>query len=314
MCSSDLKTSRVDLSFPDDIFLSNICAAKDISVEFISILTSAVNRVLQRSQVIQGVLEKAHSMDSSIGMQTSMSIAAVTAFLNHLLLLPLYAISVGHSIMMCQISGTIYQIGERGSRINIHPAQFSSMDSIAGVCLTVGAEVQSEDTGDSQSVLNIGKSASDLVGIGVDAYRVMEPFMHMVDGCITFFIGLVSKLAMVVSSFDMNRCVLPDVSLNSTVRCACGDTAVSISSIRSNEGLKDFAYWCTGTLVVIGANGERMMVWNPYSYSQLQEIIGDHLDMYVNAASRGHAEPPNHPFFESQGVSVLAILTKCRQN
>jgi hypothetical protein len=59
------------------------------------------------------------------------------------------------------------------------------------------------------------------------AMKRLEFFMHAADGGLPYFIGVVSKFANVLQTTDVKHCVLPDVTLHSTVRCACGDTGVS---------------------------------------------------------------------------------------
>ena len=307
----------VEVNFPDDAFMGNMCAAKDVSVELISVLTSTVNSALQKAQSILGWLDRASHLDSSVNTMLSMSTAAVTGFLNQIALAPVYILSVGHKIMMCQVSGTLAVIGKRGFEVSIQSAKFSSTDAISGQCLTKSAEVGALQTGDAtEDKRNTAQNSNVLsFSAGNKAMKRLEPFMHVVDGGLTYLIGVVSKFADVLQTTDVKHCVLPDVTLHSTVRCACGDTGVSIDSVRRREGLADFAYWCTGALSLPNANNRMQYVWNPYTYEQLQNIVGDKLDQYVKAASvSSNAAMPNNEVFERQGVSMFSVLTRCRQN
>lgn len=307
----------VDVSFPDDSFLGNMCAAKDVSAEFFSILTSTVNSVLQRVQGSVDLLSRFSVVDTSINTIISMSMAAVTGFLHQLALAPVYMLSVGHKIMMCQVSGFLAVSSVTGTRIDIQPARFAATDAIGGMCLTKGAELNAEQTGDSQAVKGITSHAAEiLAGTGQSAVmRRLEPYMHMVDGFLAYLIGVVAKLADVLQTTDIKHCVLPDVTLQDTVRCACGDQPLTIQHLRSQEGLSQYAYWCTGTISLVGAENSIRTVWNPYTYAELQQLIGKNLDNYVQNAGRNVlAEPPNDPVFVKQGVSLLAVFTKCRQN
>ena len=307
----------VDVSFPDDAFLGNMCAAKDVSAELISILTATVNSASQRVQAVGRVLGVAAPLDSSVNTAMSMSTAAVTGFLNQIALLPVYVLSVGHKIMMCQVSGTLAVIGRTGFSINIQPAKFSATDAVSGQCLTRGAEVGALQTGDAQAFAGTSLQVSHMLsymGTG-SALKRLEPYMHMADGSLTYLIGVAAKLGDVLQALDIRRCVLPDVTLPSTVKCACGDKPLRIAAERRREGLEGLAMWCTGTLSLVDGSNRLQVVWNPYTYEQLQAIVGGRLDAYLEAASKDSmAVPFNDPVFAAQGVSVFAVLTRCRQN
>lgn len=307
----------VDVSFPDDAFLGNVCAAKDVSAELISILTATVNSASQRVQAVGRVLGVAAPVDSSVNTAMSMSTAAATGFLNQIALLPVYVLSVSHKIMMCQVSGTLAVIGRTGFSVNIQPAKFSATDAVSGQCLTRGAEVGALQTGDPQALAWTSLQVSQMLshmGTG-SALKRLEPYMHMADGALTYLIGVAAKLGDVMQALDLRRCVLPDVTLPSTVKCACGDKPLRIAAERRREGLESFAMWCTGTLSLVDGGNRLQVVWNPYTYEQLQAIVGGRLDAYLEAASKDSmAVPFNDPVFAAQGVSVFAVLTRCRQN
>lgn len=304
----------VDVTFPEDAFLGNVCAAKDASAEFFSILTAAVNSVIQRVQGSGRSFAHFRELDSSVSTVVSLSMAAITGFLHQLGLAPVYVMAVGHKIMMCKVSGFLAVTSVSGTRVSIQSARFSSTDAISGQCLTVGAEVDAQQTGDSLAVRSMASRAAEvLTGSGEAAVmRRLEPYMHMVDGALTYLIGAVAKFADVLQTMDVQHCVLPDVTLGITVRCACGDQPLSIAAPRRLEGLEDFAYWCTGTISLLDGDNRVRVVWNPYTYAQLQSLVGPRLDEY--AASGGVSAAPNDPVFEEQGVSMLAVLTRCRQN
>jgi len=172
-----------------------------------------------------------------------MSLAAVTGFLHQIALAPVYMLAVGHKVMMCQVSGFLAIRSSEGTRVSIQPARFSATDAIGGHCLTVGAEVDAAQTGDSRAVQGMTAQAADvLTGSGqAMVMRRLEPYMHMADGFLTYLIGVVAKLADVLQTTDVQHCVLPDVTLRNTVRCACGDQPLSILPSRRREGLSGFA-------------------------------------------------------------------------
>lgn len=307
----------IEVNFPDDSFVGNICAAKDVSAEFFSILTSAVNSLMQRVQRTTGIFSHFSKIDSSVNTVISLSMAAITGFLHQLALAPVYVLAVGHKIMMCQVNGFLAITSVTGTAITIQSARFAGTDGIGGQCLTVGAEVNAQQTGDSKAVKSMAAHAAEiLTGSGEAAVmRRLEPYMHMLDGGLVYLIGAMAKFADVLQTMDVQDCVLPDVTLKDTVRCACGDQPLSILPERKEGGLSEFAYWCTGTISLVDGDNRVQIVWNPYSYAELQKRIGDKLDRYVRlASSTVGVSAPNEQIFEEQGVSMFAVLTRCRQN
>lgn len=308
----------VDVSFPEDSFMGSVCAAKDVSAEFFSILTATVNSALQRVQTTTGVFSHFTNVDSSVNTMISLSMAAITGFLHQIALAPVYVLAVGRKIMLCRVSGFLAVFNTRSKvRIDIQSALTESTDAISGQCLTTGAEVNAQQTGDAGAVRDMSSHMAELLaGAGQRAVMArLEPYMHMLDGLVTYLIGVVTKFADVLQATDLQHCMLPDVTLKQTVRCACGDKPAAIISARAGEGLDDFAYWCTGTLSLVDADNRVQVVWNPYSYRELQARVGKRLDDYVDAASESlNVVAPNEAVFEDQGVSVLAVLNRCRQN
>lgn len=53
-------------------------------------------------------------------------------------------------------------------------------------------------------------------------------------------------------------------------KCACGDHAYSIPRDRANEDYNDGAFWCSGTLNMLGYDQNPIIIFNPFSYSHLQ--------------------------------------------
>lgn len=98
-------------------------------------------------------------------------------------------------------------------------------------------------------------------------------------------------------------------------QCACGDEALSIPPQRRSEGLAQKAFWCTGTLAMVNKRNEIQLVYNPYTYQELQNLLRTSMDAYLQCASGSFNCPvPEAPVFTAQGVSMLAVLTECRQN
>ena len=149
----------------------------------------------------------------------------------------------------------------------------------------------------------------------------LESIMHLIDAAISFLMGVVSALADLVQSLDMAHCKMPDYFLNETVFCACNDTAFGIPPSRAQEGLAGVGLWCTGTLSLLDASNQPFVVYNPYTYAQLQALAAGS-DAYLACMSsktylpgETDCNPPtdNGPL-QAQGVNVLTVLTACKAN
>jgi hypothetical protein len=134
--------------------------------------------------------------------------------------------------------------------------------------------------------------------------------------------GIVLGLYDLVASLDMAHCKLPDYFLNETVFCACGDTPYSVSKTRSNEGIRDGAFWCSGTLSLLDASNRPYIVYNPYTFAQLQQMAyksDEYLacvsgKQYSSSSGGCDSLLPRTPVLQAQGVSVLTVLTACKSN
>lgn len=109
-------------------------------------------------------------------------------------------------------------------------------------------------------------------------------------------------------------------------KCACGDTPFSIPKDRAGETYMDGAFWCSGTLNMLGVDQNPLVIFNPYSYRELQTKLTG-LDRYLECVSTiGMGEIENtdgetceskRPVIselENQGVSSIAVLTRCKAN
>ena len=110
--------------------------------------------------------------------------------------------------------------------------------------------------------------------------------------------------------------------------CSCGDRGYVIPAERAVETYQEGALWCSGTLSMLGYDNTPTVVFNPYSYRQLQDSLGlARLDEYLRCVSTaakggsggGGAEycesmRPTISDIERQGVSSVAVLSRCKAN
>ncbi len=316
--STQRQLSGINLAFPSENFFGHVCAVKDLSAEVISILASTVNGALQLAQVPDARLQMAASVDSGSNAVMAMSTMAVTSFLNQICLFPVYLMVIGHKIMTCDVSGWIAVVGHDGVSVTLQQAGFASAEaSMVGSCLTVNAQIQAQQTGDASVAHMIGTTAAALVTNAAQRMIMtrLEPIMHMFDGIMAYLMGIVGKFGSMLQAFDLRHCVLPDVTLSQALQCACGDTALKIPASRASETAADFGLWCSGTLSLTDASNAQVLVYNPYSYAQLRTMLRGAMDTYIQCASSSfQCTPPNDDVFAMQGVSLIPVFTRCRQN
>jgi len=316
--STQRQLSGINLAFPDENFFGHVCAVKDLSAEVLSILASTVNSALQLAQIPGTRMQMAASIDSGSNAVLSMSTTAVTAFLNQICLLPVYMMVVGHKIMTCNVNGWIAVIGHNGVSLTLQKAELSDAEgSMVGSCLTTNAQVQAQQVGYSSVGGMIGTTVAGLVTNRAQQLIIsrLEPLMHMFDGGMSYLMGIVSKFGSMLQAFDLQHCVLPDVTLPQTLRCACDDTPLTIHPHRAAEKAEDFALWCSGTLSLTDASNKQIVVYNPYSYEELRAKLVDTMEAYIQCAANSfQCTPPNDDVFAVQGVSIIPVFIRCRQN
>ncbi len=156
--------------------------------------------------------------------------------------------------------------------------------------------------------------------------KALEPIKHAIDAMLTYFIGVVSGVQDVTATMDMAHCRLPDFYMQDVFQCSCGDTSYSIPRERAVEDYTKSAFWCSGTLNMLGLDQNPIVVFNPYSYLELQSQLHG-LDKYLECVSTigmGEVENsqgetcesirPTVDDLEKQGVSSIAVLTRCKAN
>lgn len=320
----------ITITFPDDSFFGYVCTVKDQQAHFISIFTSAVNNVVQVAHSAMVYLEGgAHTIDSNFNALVTMPITALTSFLYQVFLGPIYMLIVAQKIMMCNVQGVVAVFDPAGFTVAIGDATLqAASDALVGQCLTQNFATRSANPTDASNARSTAQIVTQVAQTSAVAVlpsltfrsSTLNSVMHMLDAQISYLMGILSALADMLASLDLAHCKMPDYFLNQTVLCACGDHAYDVHDDRRREGLAELALWCTGTLSLLDTSNRPYVVYNPYSYAQLQERAAG-ADAYLACmssktylAGRTDCHPPADPVFQAQGVSVLTVLTACKNN
>ena len=301
------KVPGVDIAFPDDAFVSAMCVAKDGPAQFFSILTSAINSMLQLGQAnVRYMYLGASNVDTNADAMLTQTMTAVNKFLSQLALFPLYNMASTYQTLMCQINGALSIVDVSGFTVRLRSADFvSGADAIAGQCLTMG-ESQMARYPSGQEV-GVGGALTRTLQTALQRKMVqtIEPLVHYLDAMLAWGQGAIHELGVLVMSQSVSLCNPPDHSLSDVVACACGDTRLAIPD--DARASKDHTLWCTGTLGMVDGTNQPLVVYNMYTYAELQAKASG-MQRYVDCASQSYScsSPQDEELmFQASFISVF---------
>lgn len=311
-----------DLTWPDETFFGYVCTAKDMSAEFTSILTSTVNSIIQLSQTGGPLIQKISNIDSSSHVSLSMTMSAMTGFFYQIFLFPIYSMTISRSILLCQAQGLIslFHIQSTGYfSIDLVSAEYAdSYSAMTGVCLTESMNTQSLQLAENETVSKLGFAVAEIFTNIRELMKISQlvPFMHTVDGILSYISGILYKFGDLLTSLNLQKCLMPNVYAADAMTCACGDTALQIPLARQKENMIQKGHWCSGTMFLTKPNGDLDVVYNPFSYSELLALVTEQeLKSYLDCLETSViCNAPSHPIFSQQGFNIIQIITKCRWN
>jgi len=102
---------------------------------------------------------------------------------------------------------------------------------LSGQCMTVGAQVMMQSPQENSGSISYVIASSISNVFQNILLRQIEPFLHVTDALITYFIGIVHSLGVLIMSQSMAKCNPPDFYLNDIVECACDDQRLSIPQV-----------------------------------------------------------------------------------
>jgi len=327
MLATTLKLSlnpgnSLNVEWPDDVFMGFICNAKDFSTEFFAILTSVVNALMHYSVYsVEYSTRGSGVIDRNIDASYTIRATSLNAFLSHFMFLPIYNLIALKQIVMCQVNGVLGLMDVTGYSIRIQSAEMvTATDKVAGRCLVLSAEeavgktVGFQNISDGPIVVNFLTNALDFI-----TYQAIDPFVHIVDSYITYLLGIFHTLGTLIMSFYQQECNPPDYFLTETVQCACGDYRLSIPDHIAQQGVNQYALWCSGSLSMIDSTNTPIIVANPYTFHEIRTQLAK-LDDYVKCVATSYncepegVDPVMNTFFEAQDVSLVNVFVKCREN
>jgi len=313
---SSTKSAGVNIAFPEDEFMGYICSFKDSNAQWWSVVTSALNSALYLGNANVGFMyHGASNVDTNADAVLTITMSTLTNLLHQLSMAPLYLMLAEHQIYICQTNGELALMDVTGFRLRVQSATLSDASAkVVGQCLTVGdATLARYPSGNgAQLGYKVGSMLQNAFNLLL--IRQIDPWLHLLDATIAYYSGIVSATGRLIMAQFAAQCNPPDVYLSDVVQCACGDAPLAIPASRAKETWKDYALWCSGTLAMVDGTNHPFVVYNPYSYAELQAKASG-MQAYVDCASKSYkCKPPSDDVFDLQGVTLLNVMVKCREN
>lgn len=311
---SSIKKAGLNVAFPDDEFLGYMCTAKDGNANLMSIITSTLNSLLQLGQAkITYMYHGATNVDNNADAMLTVTMTAVTGFLHQSFLYPVYYLAAMRQILMCKINGILSLIDQTGFVIRLQSAELvNASAAITGKCLTLSDMNQARYPNQNKQAIGYQVSTFLQNAMQVAMFAKIEPYIHLLDAFMAYFQGWFRSVAILIMAQNMAQCNPPEHLLKDIATCACGDTPLTISN--KQESFLDYAHWCSGTLGMVDGVNNPFVIFNPYSYQELQFAASGMQDYLDCASSSYKCTPPTLPEFDFQGVTLLNVLIKCREN
>lgn len=306
------------IKWPDQAFFGLVCSLKDVTASQVSIVTSAINGIIQASMPIAD-LAAGEATDNNFLATFTLTIMAITKFLYQIALYPLYVAMAVQKIFVCQTNSLIGAATGNNAITIGDPALQSASNAAAGVCMAqVHTEnAQSLNNGMDSNKAFVSGSTQVISQLGGLALQMpLDMIVHPIDVAFTYILGIVIGLQDVLQTADQKNCRAPDWTTRVLYRCPCGDQPVEIPSERRAETYLDGAYWCSTTMTMLDFDGSVRYIWNPFSMSQLKERLGDfngYLDC-VASKNDGSCTAPTDPIFQKQQISLLSVYQRCLSN
>lgn len=333
----ELSAARRDqyrLTFPQDIFMSYVCNAKDATVESVSVLTSIGGGVmaLVHDKSVPGMSYDANeaAIDVRVHGKQMLFMAALTQFLSAFMMAPLYATVAMQKTLDCRVDSFLVimnRITSEAAGVEIlrgSQDQDDATDDLVGMCMSKYGDASALDSDGGMDRVGalVGQMMTDVRSMKRSYF--FEPWIHGIDAGIAWMQGIVTGAMDMAQIIDWSHCKLPVTSTQRRGLCVCGDQAMRIPSVQrqAKVGHGSHGFWCSGPLLLANVDGSDLLVWNPYSLEQLLNPVAQggagNYDEFLDCLSTGksdcEAKKPRLPVLSAQGAEVLQVVTRCRAN
>ena len=209
-----------------------------------------------------------------------------------------------------------------------------------------GAQVEDAGSGSAKQLRGsrrITRIIADAISGTIDTLLAakVQFFYHVADIWFAWAAGVIKGVMDIAQTVDWENCKLPvvDRGMRSLGGCACDDAPYSIPQRQKTAAWKDTAFWCSGLLMLNEGDGSDKLVWNPFSLEQLLQMPGERDEKTINDLVRVISErmstasdyskyviclqtansgceyfKPQHTRLAQQGVDVMQVVSRCREN
>ena len=195
------------VAWPDQAFYGYVCSVKDMTATSVSIITSAINGVVQSSMPL-AMIAHGDAVDNSFLATFTLTMMAVTKFLFQLALAPLYGAIAAQKVMVCQANSLIGVVAGNNKIVIGDPSLQSATEKSTGACMTQlhGENAQGLNSGmDSNKAFVSGSTQviSQLAGLAMSL--PLDAIIHPTDVFFTYILGAVIGLQDVLQTIDQKK-------------------------------------------------------------------------------------------------------------
>lgn len=195
------------IAWPDQAFYGLVCSMKDSIASQISVLTSAVNGLMQASMPI-AMLAHGDAVDNSFLATFTLTMMSITKFLYQLALAPLYAAIAAQKVVICQANSLIGTVSGNNAVTIGDPAIQTASSASSGVCMTQlhGENAQGLNSGMDSNQAFVSGSTQVLSQLGGLALSLpLDALIHPMDVFFTYVLGVVIGLQDVLQTADQRK-------------------------------------------------------------------------------------------------------------
>jgi hypothetical protein len=291
---------------------------QDVIVALLGTVMSLVNTLLLLP--VQLLPDELYATANEINAASTLAIASLTNLFAHLCYVVFYAYFASYQMFACGTNSVLAVFDVTGSSVRLTPGE--GWDTVGGQCVTKIVDESLSDFGAGGTPATLLDALNDMQTTltKAGASLPLDMQVHTLDASITWALGVVHALQDLLQVVDTGNCRLPDASAALLGTCACGDVPGRVPA--GDAGLLASGFWCAGTLRMVLSDGSARIVFNPYSLEELRVLAAGSIDAYLACISGDadgstcHDLEPRDPLglLEQQGVSLLAVLARCRGN
>lgn len=196
-----------NVAWPDQQFYGMVCSMKDVVASAVSILTSAINGIVQFSMPL-AMSAHGETVDNSFLATFTLTMMAVTKFLFQLALAPLYGAIAAQKVIVCQANSLVGVVSGNNKITIGDPAIQSATQKATGACMTQlhGENAQGMNSGMDSSKAFVSGSTQVISQLaGLQMSLPLDALIHPMDVFFTYILGVVIGLQDVLQTADQKK-------------------------------------------------------------------------------------------------------------